>query len=51
MPAGTSFGSASPQTVAVIPGVVAHLCEWLGRDLAAEPAGVCARDALIGALG
>jgi 2',3'-cyclic-nucleotide 2'-phosphodiesterase (5'-nucleotidase family) len=51
MPAGTSFGSASPQTVAVIPGVVAHLCEWLGRDLAAEPAGVSARDAVIGALG
>jgi hypothetical protein len=51
MPAGTSVGAASPSTVAVIPGVVEHLCGWLGRDLAAEPGGVSARDALIRALG
>jgi len=37
--------------VAVIPAVVAHLSEWLGRDLEAEPGSVSAHDALISALG
>jgi 2',3'-cyclic-nucleotide 2'-phosphodiesterase (5'-nucleotidase family) len=50
MPAGTSVGSGRPTTVAVLPAVVPHLAEWLGSDLTAEPAGVSARDALIGAL-
>jgi hypothetical protein len=26
----------------MIPGVVAHLSEWLARDVAAEPSGVSA---------
>jgi 2',3'-cyclic-nucleotide 2'-phosphodiesterase (5'-nucleotidase family) len=50
MPAGTSVGAPSPQTVAMIPGVVAHVSEWLGRDLDAAPGGVSAPDALIAAL-
>jgi hypothetical protein len=50
MPPGTSVGRRTPSTVAVIPGVIAHFAEWLGRDLDAEPGGVTAADALIGAL-
>jgi 2',3'-cyclic-nucleotide 2'-phosphodiesterase (5'-nucleotidase family) len=50
MPAGTSIGTAAPASVAVIPGVVPHLAEWLGRDLDAEPAGISAPDALIATL-
>jgi 2',3'-cyclic-nucleotide 2'-phosphodiesterase (5'-nucleotidase family) len=50
MPPGSSVGAAAPRTVAVIPGVVPHLAEWLRRDLTTEPAGVSAPDALIAAL-
>jgi hypothetical protein len=50
MPAGTSAGPGEPATVAVIPGVVPRLSEWLGRELDGEPAGVSARDALVAAL-
>ena len=49
MPPGTSVG-ATPASVAVIPAVVPHLVEWLGRDLDAAPGGVAATDALIAAL-
>jgi hypothetical protein len=49
MPAGTSV-AATPASVAVIPAVVPHLVEWLGRDLDAAPGGVAATDALIAAL-
>jgi hypothetical protein len=50
MPAATSTDRADPGTVAVIPGVVAHLSEWLGREVESEPAGVPAREALVAAL-
>jgi hypothetical protein len=50
MPAGISYAVPSPATVAVIPGVVAHLSQWLGRDVVAQPTGHSAPDALIGAL-
>jgi 2',3'-cyclic-nucleotide 2'-phosphodiesterase (5'-nucleotidase family) len=50
MPPGSTVGAAAPRTVAVIPGVVPHLAEWLGRDLTPEPTGVSAPDALIAAL-
>jgi hypothetical protein len=32
------------------PGVAAHVSEWLGREVASEPAGVPAREALVAAL-
>jgi hypothetical protein len=51
MPAGTSRGADPPATVAVIPGVLGHLEEWLGRPLDTTPSGVSARDALVAALG
>lgn len=51
MPAGVSAGDGPPSTVAVIPGVVPHLEEWLGRPLTAEPGGVTAIGALISAVG
>jgi 2',3'-cyclic-nucleotide 2'-phosphodiesterase (5'-nucleotidase family) len=51
MPPGSSVGAAAPRSVAVIPGVVPHLAEWLGRDLETQPGGVSARDALIARLG
>jgi hypothetical protein len=41
---------ARAETVAVIPGVVPHLSEWLGPEVATEPAGVAARTALVAAL-
>src|SRR3954451_14834232 len=50
MPAGTSVGPGEPHAVAIIPGVVEHLCDWLGRDVEAQPSGVSARDALVRAL-
>ena len=50
MPAGTSRGGREPATVAVIPAVVAHLSEWLGRELEGDPAGVPARAAVIAAV-
>jgi 2',3'-cyclic-nucleotide 2'-phosphodiesterase (5'-nucleotidase family) len=52
MPAGVSArpGSGDPASVAVIPGAVPRLAEWLGRDVQAAPGGVTARDALIAAL-
>jgi hypothetical protein len=50
MPAATSAAGDDPETVAVIPGAVAHLSEWLGRTVASEPAGVPARKALVAAL-
>jgi hypothetical protein len=34
----------------MIPGVLPHLSEWLGRDVDAQPTGVSARDALVAAL-
>jgi len=49
MPPGTSVGAIAG-SVAVIPGVVPHLVEWLERDLDAVHAGVSARDALIARL-
>jgi 2',3'-cyclic-nucleotide 2'-phosphodiesterase (5'-nucleotidase family) len=50
MPCGTSGRIGAASTVAVIPDVVRHLNEWLGRDVAAEPSGVSARAALVQAL-
>jgi len=51
MPAGTSTAVDDPRTVAVMPPVASrHLGEWLGRDLAYQPAEVGARDALAQAL-
>jgi hypothetical protein len=50
MPAGTSVGRREPATVAVIPGVVPLLSQWLGREVECEPAGVPAREALVAAL-
>jgi hypothetical protein len=40
MPVGLSTCRHSPTSVAVIPAVVPHLSEWLGRELDAEPASV-----------
>jgi 2',3'-cyclic-nucleotide 2'-phosphodiesterase (5'-nucleotidase family) len=48
MPAGTSVGAEPPATVAVVAGVVPRLSDWLGREVAAEPASVTGIDALIG---
>jgi hypothetical protein len=50
MPAGVSTPGESPTSVAVIPGVVAHLSEWLGRDLVTQPGGCTAIHARVGAL-
>ena len=50
MPAGISSGADEPATVAVIPGALPRLSEWLGRDLEASAGGVTARAAMIGAL-
>ena len=50
MPPGVSAPADAPATVAVVPGVVAHLSEWLGRDVATEPGGCSASEAVIGAL-
>jgi 2',3'-cyclic-nucleotide 2'-phosphodiesterase (5'-nucleotidase family) len=50
MPHGTSAATPRARSVAVIPAVVRHLSEWLGRDLEAERTGVSARDALVAAL-
>jgi 2',3'-cyclic-nucleotide 2'-phosphodiesterase (5'-nucleotidase family) len=50
MPAGISSGADEPATVAVIPGALPRLSEWLGRDLEAAPGGVTARAAMIGTL-
>jgi hypothetical protein len=47
MPAGVS-GDGS--TVALLSAVLAHVRDWLGRDVAAHPTGIHARDALVGAL-
>jgi hypothetical protein len=49
MPAGTSVGARAPSNVAMIPGVVPHLSEWLGRDVDAQPTGVSARRSRFGA--
>jgi hypothetical protein len=46
MPAGVSVDGRVPATVAVLPGVVAHLSEWLGRDVEAQAAGADAIRAL-----
>lgn len=50
MPAGVSAGVEPPATVAVIPQVSRFLSGLLDSDLEAEPAGVTAGEALIGAL-
>jgi hypothetical protein len=50
MPVGVSAAAREPATVAVIPGVVPHLSEWLGREVRSAPAGVPAREALVAAL-
>lgn len=46
MPVGLSARRQSPTSVAVIPAVVPHLSEWLGRKIHAEPAGVDAVQAM-----
>ena len=50
MPPGLSAERRSPATVAVIPAVVAHLAEWLGREIDADPSGVAAIDVVRGVL-
>lgn len=50
MPVATSAGAAEPGSVAVMPGLVPQLSEWLGRDLDPVPAGIGARTALARAL-
>ena len=51
MPGALSAAVREPASVAVIPGVLSHLGALLDRDVAGEPAGMHARDALIAALG
>jgi 2',3'-cyclic-nucleotide 2'-phosphodiesterase (5'-nucleotidase family) len=51
MPAGVARGSGSAGTVSCIPAVVPSLSEWLGRELAYEPGGVPALEALARAVG
>jgi hypothetical protein len=50
MPPGVSVGAATQTSVAVLPALVGHLAEWLGREVVGAPGGVRARDALTGAL-
>jgi hypothetical protein len=50
MPAGISAVRETPAMVAMFPGVVPRVSEWLGRDVAATPTGVSAVDALAGVL-
>jgi len=50
LPLGVSRDARSPASVAVIPAVADHLSDWLDRDLAAEPGGVSAVDALAAGL-
>ena len=50
MPAGVSRGERAPASVACIPAVADHLAGWLDRDLAPQPAGVSALEALTRAL-
>jgi hypothetical protein len=50
MPAGVARGSGEPASVACVPGVVPFLSEWLDRQLAPQPGGVPALDALTLAL-
>jgi hypothetical protein len=46
MRAGTSTGRHPSSTVALMPAVLPHLNDWLGREIDAEPTGVAALDAL-----
>jgi hypothetical protein len=50
MPLGLSAGTRGSGTVAMIPGVVPRVSEWLGRELSAEPAGVEVRSAVASVL-
>jgi hypothetical protein len=50
MPLGLSAGTRDSGTVALIPGAVPRMSEWLGRELNAEPAGVEVRSAVASVL-
>jgi hypothetical protein len=50
MPAGVSRGDREPASLACIPAVADQLAGWLDRDLAPQPAGVSALEALTRAL-
>ena len=50
MPAGANAVRETATTVAMFPGVVPRMPEWLGRDVATTPTGVSAVDALTGVL-
>lgn len=50
MPIGAATGPAEPGSVAVTPGLVPQLSQWLGRDLGTEPAGIGARSAVAAVL-
>jgi 2',3'-cyclic-nucleotide 2'-phosphodiesterase (5'-nucleotidase family) len=47
---GVSAGTRDSGTVAMVPGAVPRVSEWLGRDVNAEPAGVEARRAVASVL-
>lgn len=46
MPAGLAIEAANPTSVAMVHGNVRLVSEWLDREVACEPAGVPAREAL-----
>jgi hypothetical protein len=50
MPAAASTGAEDPASVAMIPGVAAHLSLLLEHDMQTQPATTSARDALIAAV-
>jgi 2',3'-cyclic-nucleotide 2'-phosphodiesterase (5'-nucleotidase family) len=50
MPLGLSTGSRDSGTVAMIPGAVPRVAEWLGHEVTAEPAGVEVRSAVASVL-
>jgi 2',3'-cyclic-nucleotide 2'-phosphodiesterase (5'-nucleotidase family) len=50
LPLGLSAGPRASGTVAMIPGAVPRLSEWLGREVNAEPTGVEVRSAVASVL-
>ena len=50
MPLGLSAGARDCGTVAMIPGAVPRVSDWLGREVNAEPAGVEVRSAVASVL-